>query len=361
MTLALAETAGACIGGGDAEMMTVDPLSEGDWDALVAAHPERTIFHVAGWARVLRDTYGHRPFYFARFEGRQLAALLPMMEVSSRLTGRRGVALPFTDFCPPLLSVNTDGEQLYQEALQCGRQRGWKYLECRSLDNAWPGSRPSISFYGHSIDLTVGQPSLFQKMEAPARRAVRKAEREGVEIDFDSGEQSMRNFFYLHCATRRRHGLPPQPWRFFSNIQRHLLSAGLGFLATARVAKRAVAAAVFLHEGRQALYKFGASDYAYQALRPNNLTMWAAINHCAQKGLAILHLGRTSLSNAGLRRFKLGLGAEEQKIHYTKYDFASQQFVSDVDRVEGWFNRVFSRLPLPLLRLSGAILYPHLS
>jgi len=89
--------------------------------------------------------------------------------------------------------------------------------------------------------------------------------------------------------------------------------------------------------------------------------MWAAMNHCAERGLATLNLGRTSLSNAGLRHFKLGLGADEEEICYAKYDFAAKQFVRDVDRVEGWFNRVFACLPLPLLRLAGAILYPHLS
>jgi hypothetical protein len=61
-----------------------------------------------------------------------------------------------------------------------------------------------------------------------------------------------------------------------------------------------------------------------------------------------------------LRRFKLGLGAVEKKLQYAKYDFSSKQFVVDVDQVEGWFNRVFSRLPLPVLRLAGAALYPHL-
>jgi lipid II:glycine glycyltransferase (peptidoglycan interpeptide bridge formation enzyme) len=171
----------------------------------------------------------------------------------------------------------------------------------------------------------------------------------------------MRTFFKLHCRTRRRHGLPPQPWRFFLNIQRHLLSAGLGFIATARLESRPLAAAVFFHDDRQALYKFGASDYAFQQLRPNNLVMWAAMKRCAERGLAALNLGRTSLSHEGLRRFKLGLGSEEEEIRYVKYDFAAKQFVRDVDRVEGWFNRVFARLPLPVLRLAGAVLYPHLS
>jgi hypothetical protein len=72
-------------------------------------------------------------------------------------------------------------------------------------------------------------------------------------------------------------------------------------------------------------------------------------------------LGRTSLSNEGLRRFKISLGALEETVQYCRYDFSSEQFVKDIDRVEGWFNRVFARLPLPLLRLSGTLLYPHLS
>ncbi len=361
MTPLMPTPSGSSAKDSDAGAMTVDPLRCSDWDARVAAHPQSTLFHGGGWARVLRDTYGHRPYYFARWEGRQLAELLPVMEVSSWLTGRRGVSLPFTDFCPALHGAGCDGRDLYQRAMECGRQRRWKTLECRSFDGAWEGSQPSLSFYSHKIDLGLGGDKLFQRLDGAVRTGVRKAQRMGVEIDFDGGEESMRTFFSLHCRTRRRHGLPPQPFRFFLNIQRHLLSLGGGFIATARLEKRPLAAAVFLHDARQALYKFGASDNAFQQMRPNNLLMWAAMRHCVERGLATLNLGRTSLSNQGLRRFKLGLGAEEEELRYARYDFSSEQFVRDADRVEGWFNRVFARLPLPVLRLSGAVLYPHLS
>jgi hypothetical protein len=347
--------------GKDAAAMTVDPLGYPDWDALVAGHPQSTIFHSGGWARVLRETYGHRPFYVARLAGGQLAGLLPVMEVSSWWTGRRGVSLPFTDFCPALKGVGCDGRDLYRSAVECGRERRWKYLECRGFDDTWEGARPSLTCYQHKIELGVGEERLFQGFESAVRRGVRKAEKMEVKIDIDTGEESMRTFFALHGGTRRRHGLPPQPWRFFLNIQRHLLSLGHGFIATARLGKQPLAAAVFFLHGRQALYKFGASDYAFQQTRPNNLVMWAAMKHCARQGLATLNLGRTSLSNEGLRRFKLGLGAAEEEIGYVKYDFSSGKFIGDVDRAEGWFNWVFAHLPLPVLRLSGAVLYPHLS
>ena len=345
----------------DAETMTVNPLERADWDALVAAHPQSTIFHGAGWARVLMETYGHRPQYVVRIQDGRLEGLLPVMEVSSWLTGRRGVSLPFTDFCPALKGAGCDGRGLYQEAMELARRRGWKRLECRSFDGDWTGAGSSLSFYGHEIDLGVGPEKLFQGMESSVRRAVRKAEKSEVKIDFDNSEESMRTFFSLHCGTRRRHGVPPQPWRFFLQIQRCLLNVGRGFLATARLGGRPLAASVFLHDSRNALYKFGASDYAFQQMRPSNLVMWAGMKHCAEQGLATLNLGRTSLSNEGLRRFKLGLGAVEQEVRYMKYDFAAEQFVRDVDRAEGWHNRVFARLPLPVLRLAGSVLYPHLS
>src|SRR5271163_3745081 len=71
--------------------VTVDPLEYPGWDSLLAAHPQASVFHGAGWARVLRETYGHSPVYICRFEGQHLAELLPIMEISSRWVGRRGV------------------------------------------------------------------------------------------------------------------------------------------------------------------------------------------------------------------------------------------------------------------------------
>lgn len=339
----------------------INPLQRRDWDSLVDGFPASTVFHGTGWARVLNETYGHVPMYFCRFDGKRLAETLPFMEVFSRWTGRRGVSLPFTDAFAPLCQRHTDGGNLYREAMRAGGERRWKYMECRDRDPGWEGSTSSLEFYGHMIDLQPGPDRLFSGLEGAIRRGVRKAEAAGLKVEFSADAESVRTFFKLHCGTRRRHGLPPQPFRFFENIQRHILGMGRGFVATARLGNRPVAGGIFFYRGREALYKFGASDFEFQQYRPNNLTMWASIRRCAEQGIATLNLGRTSLSNEGLRRFKLGFGAVESKIQYAKYDFSSKQFVHGVDRVEGWFNRLFGSMPLPVLRLAGAVLYPHLS
>ena len=342
-------------------LFAVDPLHQGTWEALLDTHAESSFFHGTAWARVLHETYGHQPVYFCRVASGRLEQLLPIMQVSSPLTGRRGVSLPFTDYCQPLRTNAGNRGALYELALQEGRQRGWKYLECRGGPGGWEGASPSLAFYGHVLALQRGPQALFESFDGATRRGIRKAEREGLHVEFGDSLDSIRDYYALHCRTRRRHGLPPQPFRFFRNIARFVLAPGQGFVATAWLAQRPLASAVFFHRGAEVICKFGASDHAFQHLRPTNLVMWESIKRCLANGFGSLHLGRTSLLNEGLRRFKLGFGAQEQRIEYCKFDFAAGAFVTDVDRAQTRFNCLFRRLPLPLLRLAGAMLYPHVS
>jgi lipid II:glycine glycyltransferase (peptidoglycan interpeptide bridge formation enzyme) len=219
----------------------------------------------------------------------------------------------------------------------------------------------SVAFHGHVIELECGEDALFKLLDGAVRRGIRKAVNEGLRVDFSSSLEAIREFFALHCLTRRRHGLPPQPLRFFDNIARYVLAEGNGFIAIARLGEKPLAASVFFHSGSEAIYKFGASDFAYQLLRPNNLVMWEAIKRCLANGFARLHLGRTLIGNDGLRQFKLGFGAREERIEYKRYSFTKRAFVTSEDRVEGWFNRVFRCLPQNVMRLAGEAIYPHLS
>lgn len=342
-------------------LVVVNPLECSQWDTLVSVFRERSFFHSAAWARVLHETYGHSPCYFCSFSDGKLRQALPVMEVSSALTSRRGVSLPFSDFCPPL-SAEGNLAPLFEAALEYGKDRKWKYLECR--DESWRAQNltvPSVAFHSHAVLLKDGEDTLYKHLDGAVRRGIRKAENAGVRVEFSTTLGAVRTFFGLHCLTRKRHGLPPQPFRFFENIARYALAAGHGFVATARLDEAPLAASLFLHFGSEAIYKFGASDYAFQQLRPNNLVMWEAIKHCASKGFERLHLGRTSIANEGLRRFKLGFGAHEEKCGYRKYDFSKRAFVTSEDRAESWMNHVFRSFPPALLRLSGEVLYPHLS
>ena len=191
------------------------------------------------------------------------------------------------------------------------------------------------------------------------RRAIRKAEKSGVTVTVSQGLEAIKVFYLLQCKTRRKHGLPPQPFAFFQNIFQQILSKNLGMIAIASFQQRPVAASVYFQLGARAVYKYGASDKAFQHLRGANLVMWEAIKWHARHGAKTLHLGRTSIKNEGLRRFKLGWGAGEHKIEYVKYNLRESRFVTETDESTGWYNRTFNVLPMGLSRLIGAVLYRH--
>jgi hypothetical protein len=337
----------------------INPLQHPNWDALVTSQPDFSFFHGTAWAKVLTETYGYTPHYFVVKDADKIHSLLPLMEVDSWLTGRRGIALPFTDDCEPFGPDDVSFKKFFQEAVEFGKKRGWKHLECRGGRNFFGDIPASLSFYGHSLDLAASEEKLFARLKSSVRRAIRKAEKDGVTVEISQGMEAMKIFYSLQCKTRKKHGLPPQPFSFFLNIHKHILSQNLGMAALASWRKIPIAASVYFHLGDRAIFKYGASDGAFQYLRGNNLVMWEAVKWYSRRGAKKLHLGRTSVANEGLRRFKLGWGAEEQKIEYVKYDLRNDRFVTDTDESSGWHNRLFKMMPNVLSRMAGAALYRH--
>src|ERR1051326_2963311 len=81
----------------------VNPLEDAAWNASCQAHPEACFFHSTEWLRVLVETYGFEPLGYLVKVGEAPAAMIPMLEVKHLFRPPKGVCLPFTDFCDPLL------------------------------------------------------------------------------------------------------------------------------------------------------------------------------------------------------------------------------------------------------------------
>jgi hypothetical protein len=345
--------------GDDFRIEFFDPLLQGtEWDRLIELHSESHVFQSSAWARVLNHSYGHQPIYIAAFDGPGARAAIPIMEVTSSLTGKRGVSLPFSDFCPPLLFSDLDPEAVFSSILELGRQRGWKSLLLRGSRHS--SLESSASCYLHSIDLTRSETELLERCASSVRRAVRKAQHNGIEVERSTSREALLTFYRLHSRSRRRHGLPPQPWKFFERIHQEFMIPGNGSIFSAKVGSQTVAAAVFLSLNDKVLYKFAASDFSFQNLRPNNLLLWEAIRFYSKQGVRRLDLGRTDFRDQGLRRFKLGWGSTEELLPYHRYDFSQQRWSVEKPAERGIHEAIFRRMPLTVNRLAGALLYPHL-
>lgn len=346
---------------GETKVQSVDSLQMADWDSLVMEHPDSSFFHGVAWAKVLNTAFGFVPRYWIARTGNRVTGLLPLMDVRSWLSGARGVCLPFTDHCEPLVFDHQSGVNLMEGVLASADSRRWRYVEWRGGDGVLEGSVPSVRFYSHCLDLSFGLEKLFSGFDSAVRRAIRKAETTGITIRVTDTIDAVGRFYSLHCATRRRHGVPPQPFSFFRAVHRHILSQGMGFVVEAFCRQLPIAAAIFFKFGKKAIYKYGASDTASLRFRANNLVMWEAIRRLAADGYQSLHFGRTSLLNEGLRRFKLGWGCQESHLDYFRFDTNRRRFVAEKDAAHGWHNVLFRFMPIWLSRAVGGMLYRHVA
>lgn len=334
-------------------------LTVSEWKTALATFDHASIFHAPEWINLLASSYRYTPVLACLGAPESPQALLPVMEISSVLTGRRGVSLPFTDACEPLARSPEAARALLQGMLKLAETRNWKKIEFRGGSQFMPDAVPATAFYSHQLELKSCETILAKGLDSSVRRAVRKAEQAGVTIEFSSQPAAIERFYQLLALTRRRHGLPPQPMRFFSGLQ-PLLAAGQGTIVLAQLHGETIAGAVYLFSGKTVHYKYGASDERHQQVRGNNLVMWRAISAFAKQRYTHLDFGRTSLDNEGLRTFKLNWGTKESVIHYWVRDVVTQTWIEAPDRTSGWHTGVFRRLPLSLSRWIGNLLYRHI-
>jgi len=240
-----------------------------------------------------------------------------------------------------------------------GKKAKWKYIEMREWPEI-PDQPVSMDYFGHSLDLTRPEDVIFRHFRESTRRNIKKAEKEGVSTNISTSSEALEQFCRMNLLTRKKHGLPPQPERFFRKVQEHVISKGLGNIALASYKGCTIAGSVFFHFGNKAIFKYGAFDKTYQHLRASNLVLWEGIRWHQKNGYSNMSFGRTELQNKGLRQFKAGWGAVERKINYYRYDLRTDAFVRGEQKISGFHNIIFSHMPDPLLKLSGELLYRHM-
>jgi hypothetical protein len=89
--------------------------------------------------------------------------------------------------------------------------------------------------------------------------------------------------------------------------------------------------------------------------------MWEAIRWYCKNGYSIFCFGRTAPENRGLLQFKSGWGTRQEILKYYKYDLRKEAYINDHSEISYFSRKVFNKMPVPLLRMIGTLLYKHVA
>jgi len=300
------------------QILCIDPTRDRRWQRLVTQQ-HSSMFHAPEWLRVLQATYDFdMGAYILLDDGGNVRAGMPFCSIEDE-EGKRLVSLPFSDFCDPLVHDDAEWNSLLDRLLA---QECRVTLSC--LHNGIPlANQPSAVVNRarwHRVDLQRNLDAIWESLDGAARRAIRKADRNGIVLRRAECKDELRAFYDLHLRVRKyKYHLLAQPYRFFEHIWDQFMAGENGALLLAYQQDELLGGVMFLEWQDTLYYKFNASSPAALAFRPNDFVIWEGIKYGREKGYASLDFGRSDWEHEGLVRYKRKFASEEKTISYLRF------------------------------------------
>jgi FemAB-related protein (PEP-CTERM system-associated) len=281
------------------------------WEAFVAACPEATFFHRAGWQRIIREVFRHRTWYLYGERNGLIEGVLPLAQVKSRLFGHSLVSLPFGVYGGVAATNPEAAVRLEARAQELAHELGVDHLEFRNLrprHAGWPAQELYVTFRKEILpDVEANMLAIPRKQRAMVRKGVKN------ELVSVIDERPYR-FFALYADNVHRHGTPPYSLRYFEALQREF-GHDCEILTVEDKAGNTLSSVVSFYFRDEVLPYYAGDDVAARDLAANDFKYWELMRRACERGVKLFDYGR-SKRDTGPYSFKKNWGFEPQPLHY---------------------------------------------
>jgi len=186
------------------------------WDLYVEKNPGTTFFHKAGWYRVIKNSFGHQPYYLGAFsEENELKGILPLFENKSYLFGHFLVGQPFCMYGGAVADSEEIRIKLEDSAAELAKQLNVDHLELRTVcakRKDWVIKSMHSTFIRELADNDEDNLALVKYKQ---RAVVRKSLKVGLSEEFP---WDIDEFYYAYSTSVRNLGTPVFSRNYFLNL-----------------------------------------------------------------------------------------------------------------------------------------------
>ena len=337
----------------------LDAAGEAAWDAFVAAHPDGTFFHRAGWRRAIEQAFGHRTHYLLTERDGTLTGVLPLVNVRSLLFGNTLISVPFCVYGGPLAADRESFTALVEAATVLLSRTRASALEFRPLAEPPPGWLDDAAWtVRDDLYVTFRKPieaddeanlkAIPRKQRAVVRKGIERGLTAAVGRDTDGLHR-------IYAESVRNLGTPVFARRYF-RILADIFGPDMDVL-TVRNGTDDVAAVMNFYWRDEVLPYYGGGTTAARACHANDFMYWEVMRHAAARGCRLFDFGR-SKAGTGSFAFKKNWGFAPTPLRY-RFRLAPGASVPDHNPLNPkyrLFIAAWKRLPLPVANLLG----PHI-
>jgi len=331
-------------------LRVVDATDLSGWDAFARETSEASFAHLAAWRHVIEDVMGHQHMLrVAQDSAGNIAGILPLALVRSRVFGRHLVSVPFMNYGGPIGSAPAR-EHLARWAMEEAHRLSADSLQLRTR-HVLPGPVPASS---SKVTVVLPLPRTSDELwngafDAKFRNKIKRPQRDGMTTRF--GDDQLDAFYAVFSRNMRDLGTPVLPRSFFETILAKM--PGLSLLGATYFNDRPVAAGFgFIWRGEFEM-TWSSSVKELRAQKPNMLLYWDYMRELIARGVGLFNFGR-STPGSGPHEFKLAWGGKDEPLPWAQWPPAGTE--GREGRAAHAAAAVWRRLPLPLTNSLGPIL-----
>ncbi|MBL4719834.1 MAG: FemAB family PEP-CTERM system-associated protein, partial [Alphaproteobacteria bacterium] len=312
-------------------------------------------FHRAGWAEVIRFSFGHKThFVYVERDG-DIIGILPLVHINSRLFGNRLVS---TSFCVQGGPLTIDPEAnaiLDAHAENLADNLGVDFLEYRNAKVTKPDwQHQDELYYLFRRELTDSEDenlkAIPRKQRAVVRKAI-KAELLTVEVD-DAPDR----FHAIYSLSVRNLGSPVFSKKYCRNLKR-VFGNDCEFLIVLAPDDGVVCGVLQFYFRNEVLPYYGGGSFAARKYGAQDYMYWQSMCRAVKRGVRIFDFGR-SKAGTGAYSFKKNWGFEPKPLVY-EYRLKPGASLPDANTLNPKYQLMINcwkRLPLPVANVIGPYL-----
>ena len=352
-------------------LMTIQsPVDPTAWDAYVSGHFRATLYHLSGWLRVIRKTYGHSVYSLAAVEANEgrIIGILPLVHMKHPMFGNSLVSMPFFDMGGILADSPAAEQYLLDQALILSRQLGATGIELRhttpinsisdksQLQSKSDGKPVQYRTLTHKVRMLIDLPgsseALMKTLRSKLRSQINRPIKDGLQVK-SGGAELVDDFYGVFLENMRDLGSPVHAKQLIENVVAEFPDRSRIFLVHKDGQTLAAALTVGFNETLE--NPWASALRRFSRWSPNMLLYWGMLAYAADHGFARFDFGR-STPGEGTFKFKEQWGSRPEPLHWYLMGWCSAGSDNADVQVSRPFEiaaKVWKRLPIAVTRIIG--------
>lgn len=303
-------------------MLRLRRVSQDELDPRIDTLRNRNVFRTSEWLDFVARTQQAEPVVAqVERDGEPVGAFTGLIV---KRFGVKILGSPFQGWMTGPMGFSLEPDVSRPEAIKALSRFAFRKLGCLHLelmdrqadfDELAPVGARLDPFPTYELDLTQDEDELFAGMTSACRRAVRKSEKMGVQVEEAHGVEFADEYYDQLLAVYEHQGRGQKPPYGIERVREMIRCVEPGgnllMLRALTPDGERIATAIFPAREDFAYFWGGAMWRTHQSFRPNEAIFWHAIKHFRERGVALFDLG-------GGAPYKRKFGGPEKLIPYVR-------------------------------------------